>query len=419
MQKSLNDPIKVLVVDDSAVVRGLISRMLEKDDELTVVDTVANGEIAIKRVRDEKVDIDVVILDIEMPVMDGLTALPEILKIDPEIKVIMASTLTLKNAEISLQALQAGASDYIGKPTTSRELTGGQSFEHELVDKVKNLGVVRKKSIGGAKAGVETKLKPVASSTFVLAKSPIVTPKPHILAVGSSTGGPQALFELFGGLQGAIEVPILVTQHMPATFTAILAQHINRSSGMPASEAENGEVLKRGHIYIAPGDYHMTIENGDNGDKIKLDKNPPVNFCRPAIDPMLESIVNIHGNKTLVVILTGMGYDGLNGSKLVNKIGGTVIGQDEESSVVWLTDDWCIEKRNEIARRFLKGDVISRRKSGISSDDFVQEVEIHRRDFAGKLAVNLEGLWENKQSWKDGPFRSYAFANTDRNRIDG
>ena len=335
MEKSKKNPILVMVVDDSAVVRGLVSRMLDKDDNIEVVDTVSNGELAVKRVND--IDLDVIILDIEMPVMDGLTALPKILEINPNIKVIMASTLTMKNAEISLKALQAGAADYIAKPTTSREMTGGQDFEHDLCERVKALGIGRPErsadSPAKAKAKVASKIVKKPSGPITLRPEPIAHSKPKILAVGSSTGGPQALFELFKGLSGKINVPIVVTQHMPPTFTTILAQHITRTTGIPAEEAQEGSALEPGKILIAPGDFHMILK--ERGDKVIATLDPPVNYCRPAVDPMFESVVKIYGKKTLGVILTGMGYDGRNGSKTLVEAGGVIFAQDEESSVVW------------------------------------------------------------------------------------
>ena len=338
MEISNKNPILVMVVDDSAVVRGLISRMLEKDSSIDVVDTVSNGEIAVKRA--QTLDLDVIILDIEMPVMDGLTALPKILEINPNVKVIMASTLTMKNAEISLKALQAGASEYIAKPSTSREMTGGQDFEHQLREKVKALGADRPVRDGGSPTAAKKAAKAKAipkkpTAPITLKPHPITHPKPKSLVIGSSTGGPQALFELFKGLNGKINVPIVVTQHMPPTFTTILAQHITRSTGTPAAEAQDGDSLEPGKILVAPGDYHMLLKEQNGETVVKLNQDPPVNYCRPAVDPMIESAVKIYGKKTFGVILTGMGYDGRNSCKALVEAGGTVYAQDEATSVVW------------------------------------------------------------------------------------
>ena len=168
-----------------------------------------------------------------------------------------------------------------------------------------------------------------------LAKPPILIPKPKILAIGSSTGGPQALFEVLKGLQGSLNLPIVITQHMPPTFTKILAEHIGRTTGFPSREAVDGDVLEAGKVYLAPGDYHLTVGKEGADFVIRLNQKDPENFCRPAVDPMLRSIAEAFGKRALVIILTGMGYDGLKGSELIKNSGGTIVAQDEESSVVW------------------------------------------------------------------------------------
>ena len=340
---------RIMVVDDSAVIRGLLTRILESDPQVSVVESVSNGEIAVKRL--ESQNIDVVVLDIEMPVMDGLTALPKLLQIKPDVQVIMASTLTRKNAEISLKAMRLGAADYIPKPTSSGELTKASDFKHELVEKVKALGQVARasqkaplpsaaKSQQGTASSLalkprETTAAPSSlypSKTITLRKDTIT--KPDVLAIGSSTGGPQALFDVLGNL-GTITQPVVITQHMPATFTALLAEHIARVSSMPSKEGEDGEVIKGGHIYLAPGGYHMVFEKQGVNTVIRLNQEPPENFCRPAVDPMLRSLSKIYGSRLLVLILTGMGSDGLRGSEVVTAAGGSVIAQDEQTSVVW------------------------------------------------------------------------------------
>jgi len=342
-------PIRVMVVDDSAVIRGLISRMLEADPEIDVVASVENGQVAVHQLERQAGNIDVIILDIEMPVMDGLTALPLLLKADPNIKIIMASTLTKRNAEISLRALSAGATEYVPKPSTARELSGGENdFRRELLDKVKNLGLVHRAVTGRP---VVKRVKPVAQARSVAGKeiqqrweiqhegTPSLRQagkdKPDILVVGSSTGGPQALFEFFKGLSVSIGLPVILTQHMPATFTSILAEHITRMTGWPCFEAKNGDVLEAGKILLAPGDFHMTVVLKGAQRVIKLNQDAPENFCRPAVDPMLRSVVKVFGGRVITVILTGMGNDGAKGSQHVIDAGGTVIAQDEKTSVVW------------------------------------------------------------------------------------
>lgn len=338
------DPFRVMVVDDSAVIRGLVTRMLEEDSTITVVASVGNGQMALSAV--ERQDIEVVVLDIEMPVMDGLTALPMMLKASPGLQVIMASTLTLKNADISMRAMEMGAADYIPKPTSTRDITGGDDFKHTLVEKVKAYGAVRRRGKGAA-APRPASLTDRAAAPRPRTPVPIHPPgpvvlrqaspeAPDVIAIGSSTGGPQALFALLGIVKaGTVKQPILITQHMPATFTTILAEHISRISGWQAAEGQEGEVIKSGRVYIAPGDFHMVVEVKGTDKVIRLNKNPPENFCRPAVDPMLRSIAAAWGKRVLAVILTGMGSDGMKGGQSVVASGGTVIAQDEATSVVW------------------------------------------------------------------------------------
>ncbi|MTJ80956.1 MAG: chemotaxis response regulator protein-glutamate methylesterase [Telmatospirillum sp.] len=339
-----------MVVDDSAVVRGLITRMLEEDTGFSVVASVGNGQMALSAL--ERYDIEVVILDIEMPVMDGLTALPKLLKADPDLQVIMASTLTLKNADVSLRALEAGAADYIPKPTSSREISGGPDFKHELIGKVRALGAARRRVSrrGAPRPGAAPPPPPPSPSAAPAARQPAglyphagpLTMRaasieaPDVIAIGSSTGGPQALFSVLGAIKaGSLRQPILITQHMPPTFTTILAEHITRISGWTAAEGQDGEVIQGNRIYVAPGDFHMVVEVKGAEKVIRLNKNPPENFCRPSVDPMLRSIAAAWGRRVLTVILTGMGSDGLKGGQAVIGAGGTVIAQDEASSVVW------------------------------------------------------------------------------------
>ncbi len=329
------DPYRVLIVDDSAVIRGLLARILEADADITVVTTGSDGRMAIKSL--DRHDIEVIVLDIEMPGMDGLTALPLLVAADPDVKIIMASTLTRKNAEVSMRALEAGAHDYIPKPSATSEVRTGKSFKRELVEKIKALGQARR---GHARAPVgRAPGKPAAVQPLypdqVKLRRPRAVLAPEVLAIGSSTGGPQALMSLFKSLGGRITVPVLVTQHMPATFTAILAEHLARASAMKCAEAIDGEPLRGGQIYVAPGDFHMNVEAGDTESLIRLTTTPPENFCRPAVDPMLRGVAKTFGARALVLILTGMGQDGLRGCKAVTAAGGTVIAQDETTSVVW------------------------------------------------------------------------------------
>lgn len=346
-----------MVVDDSAVIRGLITRMLESDPGISVVASVGNGQLAVNHLDRHPKEVDVVILDIEMPVMDGLTALPLMLKSDPNIKVIMASTLTKRNAEISLKALSAGATEYVPKPSTARELSGENDFRRELLEKVKGLGIIHRTQTGRP---IAPAARPAAPGAAAPAAAPGAKPsaagaparwqtkhqdevvlrqpgstRPDILTIGSSTGGPQALFAFLKGLPRSINLPVVITQHMPATFTSILAEHITRMTGWPCQEAKEGDLVEAGKILLAPGDYHMNVVQKGPQRVVTLNQDPPENFCRPAVDPMLRSVVKVYGPRVFTVILTGMGNDGARGSEQVVAAGGTVIAQDEKSSVVW------------------------------------------------------------------------------------
>jgi two-component system chemotaxis response regulator CheB len=311
---------RVMICDDSAVIRGALARILESDPEIAVVAKVENGKLAVDQVRAAQVD--VVVLDIEMPVMDGLTALPQLLRADPGVRVIMASTLTTRGAEVALRALRLGASDYVPKPSSIGTVTD-DGFKRELLEKVKGLARIRPWVTAPSRARA-----PIA-----LRSAP---PMPaRLLAVGSSTGGPQALFTLVQGLGRTVGVPVVITQHMPATFTPILADHLNRLGLMPCTEARDGESLVPGRIYLAPGDRHLLVDGSRSALRARLTVDPPENFCRPSVDPMLRSASVACDGRVLVAMLTGMGQDGLAGTKKVIEAGGAAIGQDEASSVVW------------------------------------------------------------------------------------
>jgi two-component system, chemotaxis family, protein-glutamate methylesterase/glutaminase len=341
--------IRVMVVDDSAVVRGLVSRWLGEEPGIEVVASLRTGREAIDQV--ERTHPDVVLLDIEMPELDGLSALPLLLEKDRDLIVLMASTLTRPSAEASLKALSLGAADYIPKPQTSRGVTSVE-FRRELVDKVRHLGA-RRGNISARQPGVPearvaraevgprppvavvSPAHPLPTSTTITLR-PFSRTTPKVLLVGSSTGGPQALNVLMSGLGRIVDrAAVLITQHMPPTFTAILAEHLARASGREAHEAIDREPIAPGHIYIAPGGRHMRVERGSMTPFITLDDGPPINFCRPAVDPLFSSGAAVWGAATLAVVLTGMGSDGARGAGDIVAAGGSVIAQDEATSVVW------------------------------------------------------------------------------------
>lgn len=326
-------PVRAMIVDDSPMIRGILRRALARDPEIEVAAAAGDGSAALTALKG--IPVEVVVLDIEMPVMDGLTALPLLLAARPGVQIIIASTLTRRNAEISLKALSLGAAEYVTKPSAA-ELVSAEDFNRELVSKVKALGR-RAQSLAG-RAG--TVARP-AEAAVPAPKRPIVLSapartRPAAIAIGSSTGGPQALLALLSGLRDGPMQPIFVTQHMPPTFTAILAEHLKRASGRDTAEAVDGEAVVGGRVYIAPGDHHMRIERAPDGAfRIRLGKEPPEHFCRPAVDPMMRSLAAAYGGKVLAVILTGMGHDGAAGVREIAAAGGTVIAQDEATSVVW------------------------------------------------------------------------------------
>jgi two-component system, chemotaxis family, protein-glutamate methylesterase/glutaminase len=335
---SASQPIRVMVVDDSAIVRGLVTRWLGEASDIEVVSTQRNGQKALDALA--AADPEVIILDIEMPEMDGMTALPQILRQKPNIAVIMASTLTRRNAEISLKALSLGARDYIPKPEAQHGMVTADDFRRDLLDKVRALAPRRRTAPGSAPRAVSAGRTAPAKPSPAIPSGPISlrnpsSVRPRVLLIGSSTGGPPALtavLEAFG--KTPVSVPILITQHMPPTFTGILAEHLARASGLPAAEGQHGEPISPGRIYVAPGGRHMLIEGG-TVPSIRLDDSPPVNYCKPAVDPLFESGAKAYGAATLALVLTGMGHDGAEGSRAVAATGGTVVAQDEASSVVW------------------------------------------------------------------------------------
>lgn len=320
-------PVRVMVVDDSAVVRGLITRMLEADDRIELVASCSNGEMAVSQAPRKQPDI--IILDIEMPVMDGLAALPQLLAAAPKAKVIMASTLTQRNAAVSLRALSLGASDYIAKPTSDK-LGGNDDFRRELLEKTVTLGRLRSP---GARAPNVTPLRPTAP-VKLRTSAPLVR-RPRILAIGSSTGGPQALMTLLGNLPATVKCPIVIAQHMPATFTTVLAEHIARAGTRPCVEAADGMELREGHILLAPGDFHLTVARQGDRAVARISRGPAENFCRPSVDPLFRSVSEHYGADACAVVLTGMGSDGCNGAKILAAAGAPIIAQDEATSVVW------------------------------------------------------------------------------------
>ncbi len=347
---SVTRKVRVMIVDDAVVIRGLFARWIEAEPDLEIVASLRTGREALGQI--ERVNPDIVLLDIEMPELDGLTALPMLLAKKPDVTIIMASTLTRRNAEISLRSLALGATDYIPKPTTDQEVTGSPAFRRELVEKVRALGL---RAIRLASAPTQPRAfkasgvaRPAPTTGFVraapapqpgqsgLSLRPFPSMPPRVLLIGSSTGGPQALNAVVPQLDRVLErAPVLITQHMPPTFTTILAEHLARLSNRPTREGRDGEEINPGNIYIAPGGKHMKVARRDTAAVIELDDGPMVNFCKPSVDPMFSSAAEVWGNAVMGMVLTGMGSDGLRGAKQIVAAGGSVVAQDEATSVIW------------------------------------------------------------------------------------
>jgi len=318
-------PIRVMVCDDSVVVRAALSRILESDPDIGVVARASNGQMALDTL--QRQSIDVVVLDVEMPVMDGMTALPLLLQAAPVLRVIVTSSVTTRGAVTALRALRLGAADYLPKPEAQD--IGSGAFGAELLAKVR----------GHARLQDRARL-PVTPPTSSSAKY-VLRPAgklPELIAIGSSTGGPQALFTLAQGLaaaKAALHLPFILTQHTQAGFTSILAEHITGLGGPPCREAQDGQPLLPGCIHLAPGNRHLLVERCGGVLVARLSDGPPENFCRPAVDPMLRSASEACVGRVLAVMLTGMGQDGLLGTRAVIEAGGTAIAQDDATSVVW------------------------------------------------------------------------------------
>jgi two-component system, chemotaxis family, protein-glutamate methylesterase/glutaminase len=339
--------IRVMVVDDAVIARSLLTRWVDAESDMTIIASLRTGREAVEQI--EASDPDVVVLDIEMPDLDGISALPLLLKKKRDLAVIMASALTRRGAEISLRALSLGAADYIPKPETSREGTNSADFRRELIEKIRHLGrrqrgprrlltadLAAEPSLRGRDAAEKRDISSQRAEAASFCLRPFSNVAPRVLLIGASTGGPQALTALIEKLPAAIDrAPVLITQHMPPTFTTVLAEHLSRIGGRGAHEAEHGETVLAGGIFVAPGGRHMRVVRGRDGIKIALGDDPPINYCRPAVDPLFSSAAAVWGAATLSVVLTGMGSDGTHGATDIVAAGGSVIAQDEATSVVW------------------------------------------------------------------------------------
>jgi two-component system, chemotaxis family, protein-glutamate methylesterase/glutaminase len=320
--------IRVMIVDDSLTVRAILKRMVESDPALNVTGTASSGETAIGQLR--AVPADVVLLDLEMPGMGGLEALPAILGIAPHIQVLVVSALTEEGAEATLAALAMGAADTMLKPRPG-EFT--EDYRGALISRIRALGT-------RAHGNLAEPAPPLARSAPCplpdkgAARVPGLK-RPEIIAIGASTGGIHALGLLLGQFTSALTQPILITQHLPASFMPVFARQIETACARPAVLASDGHVIAPGSIVIASGAGHLTVRRMDDKLVVQLCSKPAPSGCRPSVDPMLESLARACGNRTLAIILSGMGSDGLTGARLLAAAGGTILAQDADSSAVW------------------------------------------------------------------------------------
>ena len=331
----MDSKISALIVDDSALMRSMIGKIIEGAPGLGVAGKAMNGRFALNKI--QSLDPDVIILDLEMPEMNGIEFLKQRRRNGIRIPVIILSSLARKGARITMEALSLGASDFILKPTGSDQ-SELRSIAATLVDLVKAYGGNYKMEKAGdtasparrisiKPAGIAEKEKPIAHRN--------VTDRIDVVAIGISTGGPNALREVFGKLDADLPVPILVVQHMPAGFTTEFAQSLDRISPLVIKEAGEGDLLKPGRVFIAPGNYHLSVNRKRLADTVQLSQEDPVNGHRPSADVLFSSVVKIYGKRILAIIMTGMGRDGAKGIGEIYHAGGLTVAQDSETSVVY------------------------------------------------------------------------------------
>ena len=335
--------IRVLVVDDSAVIRHVVTTALKSDPGIEVVGTASNGRLALERI--EELTPDVVTMDIEMPVMDGLSTLVELRPRWPRLPVIMFSALTERGATATVEALSRGASDYMTKPSGTTGLAdAAERIRAELIPKIKALcqrrqAFSRPASLRPARVPDTSVVRhcrvtappvPAAGSAPTGAAGPI-----DVIAIGVSTGGPAALSQLIPALPANLPVPVLIVQHMPPMFTTMLADRLNTASSLTVVEATSAMAVRPGQVYVAPGDHHLGLQRKNGAVWTLIDDAPRENSCRPAVDVLFRYVASHYGGRSLGVMLTGMGHDGLEGSRGLCRLGARIIAQDEASSVVW------------------------------------------------------------------------------------
>ncbi len=336
--------IRVVSVDDSVVVRRLVSDVLQSDPEIEVVATSSNGRLGVDAVR--RLQPDVVVMDIEMPVMNGIEAVREIRTTDRRTPIIMFSTLTDRGARATFEALDAGATDYVTKPGQASAVGNGlEAVRAELIPKVRALAgrparpsVAPRSALAAARAAAAAAVPAQAGGSngwLANARTPLIRRHPSLIAIGSSTGGPEALARVLGALPVSLTVPVVVVQHMPAEFTQLLSERLDRTCAVRVRHAEDSEPLQPGTVVIARGGRHLEVVREQGRLVSRLSDAPAENFCRPAVDVLVRSVARSVGGSVLAVVLTGMGSDGTAGAADLAAAGATLWAQDEATSVVW------------------------------------------------------------------------------------
>jgi len=320
---------RVLIVDDAVVVRKALTDALARDPALEVVGTASNGRLALTKFTQLRPDI--ILLDIEMPEMNGIETVPEIRKLDRRVPIIMFSTLTERGAEATLEALSRGATDYVTKPSNTDIESTFHRISDELIPKIKAFCHVPAAAVPAPVSPLVSMRKPLLQTR----KAPTAATRVHVVAIGVSTGGPEALAKVLPALPANFPVPVVIAQHMPPIFTSLLASRLSAKSSLPVRECRAGEPLLPGCVWIAPGDYHMVVNDESGVVRLRVHQGPRENFCRPSVDVLFRSVAHVYGAKTLAVILTGMGQDGFKGCEELVAEGARVIVQDEATSVVW------------------------------------------------------------------------------------
>ena len=373
----MSEKIRVMIVDDAVVVRRMLASLLVADPAFEIVGTAENGRIALDKL--EELQPDVMILDLEMPEMNGIETLVALRRKDSTLPVVAFSSSTDRGAAITLEALAQGATDYVTKPSSMR---GGQSaidtIRDELIPKLKAFSRLRQRP--GWSSSFEAR-EPDRVNSLDRVKAPKSSVPAHkltasagfrVLAIGTSTGGPNALAEVVSGLPADFPIPVLIVQHMPPIFTRSLAERLSTLSHLKVVEGKTGDILEPGLVYIAPGDYHMIVERtSENEVVIRTHQKSPEHSCRPAVDVLFRSVSEVYNNKVLAVVMTGMGRDGVDGCGKIKRSGGTVWVQDKKSSVVW-------GMPGLVAKQGLADKVISLKSLGKELCRIIYGMEIYR-----------------------------------------